>query len=148
MKRLLLLLLPAVLLAATPAGFHVWTSDELKSYSEGLKSRMKNGVAAVDLGNGGTLAYAESTGEAVQFEKQAQLLIVRSGRASVRIGGKILDGKTVAPGEIRGTVIETEHVQPLKEGDVMRIPANTPHQVVLETDQKIEYLAIRADSIL
>ena len=67
-------------------------------------------------------------------------------RTHTLIGGKILDGKTTAPNEIRGTSIEGAELHPLKAGDVMHIPMKTPHQVMLETGQTIDYLAIKVDA--
>ena len=143
--------LPALILfAAAPAGFHEWSNDAIKARSEALKKVMKDGLANETLSNWGThqllVVHREATGQAEYHETQADVIIVRSGSGSIKIGGKIMDGKTTAPNEIRGTWIEGAELHQLREGDVMHIPAKTPHQVMLETTQTIDYLAIKADA--
>lgn len=62
------------------------------------------------------------------------------------IGGRIVGGKTPAPGEIRGESIEGGELHKLKEGTVMHVRSQTAHQVILKAGQTIDYLAIKADS--
>jgi mannose-6-phosphate isomerase-like protein (cupin superfamily) len=111
---------------------------------------MKAGLASDILANWGNhsiqITRRDATGQAEFHEKQADIIIIRSGRASIKIGGKILDGKTTAPNEIRGTTIEGADIHPLNEGDIIHIPVKTPHQVLLETGQTIEYFAIKVDA--
>ncbi|MES1262328.1 MAG: cupin domain-containing protein [Acidobacteriota bacterium] len=149
MKKLLIFLPAAILFAAAPAGFNDWTAEALKERGEALKKTMKAGLASETVANWGNhqmlVIHREATGQAEYHEKQIDFIIVRGGQGSIRIGGKIVDGKTSAPNEIRGTSIEGAELHPLKEGDVMHIPAKTPHQVMLETGQTIDYLAIKVD---
>jgi len=150
MKKTLLLLPAMLLCAAGPSGFNVWTADEIRTHGDALKKNMKDGLANETLANWGNHqlleVHREATGQAEYHEKQVDLIIVRAGAGSIRIGGRILDGKTTAPNEIRGTVIEGAELHPLKEGDVMHIPARTPHQVLLETGQTLDYFAIKIDA--
>lgn len=150
MKKLLLLLPVVLVFADPPAGFNYWSGEEMKTQGEALSKAMKEGTASKTLADWGNhqvlVVHREATGQAEFHAKQADLIVVRSGAGSIKIGGKIIDGKTTAPNEIRGTSIQGAELHPLKEGDVMHIPANTAHQVMLETGQKIEYLAIKVDS--
>jgi len=150
MKKLLLFAPLVLVFAAPPAGFNEWSADQLKTESEALRKTMKDGLANKTIADWGNhqmlMIHREATGQAEFHAKQADLIIVRSGAASIKIGGKIMDGKTTAPNEIRGTSIEGAELHPLREGDVMHIPANTPHQVMLETGQMVDYFAIKVDS--
>jgi mannose-6-phosphate isomerase-like protein (cupin superfamily) len=150
MKKLLIFMPLVLALAAPPAGFNSWSAGEVKTQAEALKKSMKDGLASKTLADWGNhqmlIIHREATGQAEFHAKQADLIIVRSGAGSIKIGGRILDGKTTAPNEIRGTSIEGAELHPLKEGDVMHIPANTAHQVMLETGQTIEYFAIKIDA--
>lgn len=145
MKKLLFLVPAVLLLAADPAGFGHFEGATIKAKMATLKS----GVSET-LGNWGNhqllIIHRDSTGQAEFHETQADVIIVRAGAGSIKIGGKIPDGKTTAPNEIRGSVIEGAEVHPLKEGDVMHIPAKTPHQVMLEAGQTIDYVAIKVDA--
>jgi mannose-6-phosphate isomerase-like protein (cupin superfamily) len=149
--RKLLLFLPALMMfAAAPTGFNEWSNDAIKARSEALKKVMKDGLANETLANWGThqllVVHREATGQAEYHETQADIIVVRAGSGSIKIGGKIMDGKTTAPNEIRGSWIEGAELHQLREGDVMHIPAKTAHQVMLETTQTIDYLAIKVDA--
>ena len=62
------------------------------------------------------------------------------------IGGKIVNGQTTAPDEIRGTSIEGGEKQTLRAGDIVHVPAKTPHQVLLDRGQLVDYLVLKVDS--
>jgi mannose-6-phosphate isomerase-like protein (cupin superfamily) len=150
MKKLVLFASCVLAFAAPPAGFNEWSADQVKTETDALKKAMKDGLANKTIGDWGThqllLVHREATGQAEFHARQADLIIVRSGAGSIKIGGKILDGKTTAPNEIRGTVIEGAELHPLHEGAILHIPAGTPHQVMLETGQTVDYFAIKADA--
>ena len=139
-----------MLVAAVPAGFNEWSADAVNARFEALKKNMKAGLASETVADWGNhslvLIHRDATGQAEYHETQVDIVVVRAGQGSIRIGGKILDGKTTAPNEIRGTSIEGAELHPLKAGDVMHIPMKTPHQVMLETGQTIDYLAIKVDA--
>jgi mannose-6-phosphate isomerase-like protein (cupin superfamily) len=79
-------------------------------------------------------------------ENQADLIVVQSGHATIIVGGKILEGKTTAPNEIRGTSIEGGERQSLKAGDVLHVAPKTPHQVLLDPGQTLDYIVLKVDS--
>ena len=56
------------------------------------------------------------------------VFIVVDGEAEFVTGGKIVDPKVTAPGQTRGTGIEGGVSHHLTKGDVITIPAKTPHQ--------------------
>lgn len=87
-----------------------------------------------------------SSGQAEVHEKQADLIVVQSGHATIIVGGRVLSGKTTAPNEIRGTSIEGGEKQFLKAGDVLHISPKTPHQVLLEPGQRLDYIVLKVDS--
>ena len=149
MKKLLLFMPAMLMFAAAPTGFNEWSAEELRKQGDALKAA-KDGAFSKVLADWGNhqlvLLHRDATGQAEFHAKQVDVIVVRSGHGSIKIGGKILDGKTSAPNEIRGTSIEGAEIHPLKEGDVMHVPVNTPHQVMLEAGQSIDYLAIKVDA--
>jgi glc operon protein GlcG len=60
-------------------------------------------------------------------EFETDIVYVIQGEASFVTGGKLLDGKPIAPGETRGTQLEGGTVQRLVPGDVVIVPRGTPH---------------------
>ena len=59
--------------------------------------------------------------------KDADIMYVLKGSATVVTGGKLLDGKTVAPDEVRGSQLDGGEAHNLVPGDVLIVPRNEPH---------------------
>jgi len=55
------------------------------------------------------------------------IMYVLSGTATFVTGGTVVDGKTTAPNEIRGTAIRNGQPHRLVPGDIIIIPRGTPH---------------------
>ncbi len=66
-------------------------------------------------------------GMAEIHERDTDIISVLEGRATLVTGGKVVAGKTTAPEEIRGASIDGGDVRTLAKGDVMVVPAGTPH---------------------
>jgi len=137
--RLLTVLAIAFFAAAQPAGnspFQHWTSGELKAYAGKLNSDAAPGkVASQSLGNWGNynlgIIRRTADGEAELHENFVDIFIVQAGDASVIVGGKVVAPRTTGPGEVRGKSIEGGQKKTLKAGDILRVAANTPHQVLV-----------------
>ena len=56
------------------------------------------------------------------------VFIIMDGEAEFITGGRIVDPKVTSPGQTRGTGIEGGESHHLTKGDVITIPARTPHQ--------------------
>lgn len=69
----------------------------------------------------------EAAGQAEVHEKDTDLIHVLAGEASFVTGGKVVDPKTTAPGEVRGASIEGGETRALKPGDVVVVPHGVPH---------------------
>ena len=55
------------------------------------------------------------------------LIYVLEGAATFVTGGRVIDGKATAPDEVRGASIADGETRTLAKGDVIVIPAGTPH---------------------
>ena len=55
------------------------------------------------------------------------MFIIVDGEAEFVTRGKMTDPKVISPGQTRGAGIEGGVVHHLSKGDVIIIPANTPH---------------------
>jgi mannose-6-phosphate isomerase-like protein (cupin superfamily) len=56
------------------------------------------------------------------------VFIIVDGEAEFITGGRMTDPKVISPGQTRGSGIEGGTVHHLSKGDVITIPAGTPHQ--------------------
>jgi mannose-6-phosphate isomerase-like protein (cupin superfamily) len=146
-NRLLLLLCVFPLMAADPAGFVVWSAADLKGVEKKLAAKVDGQRFASQqlekFGNHYTmLAYRQGSGSAELHETEADLFIVESGTAKLLVGGKIVNPKTTAPHEIRGASIQGAEEKALSAGDIVHIPANVPHQLLL-TSKEFTYFVLK-----
>ena len=154
MKRLLLVAIPVALLVAQtgdPKRFAVWTAADIHGRAAQLATHldaMKSASESLaDYGHYRTMvAHREGSGGAELHEKWADLFVVEEGSAMLVVGGEIEGGKAVSPGEIRGTSISGGTRHALAKGDVVSIPANTPHQLLLDAGAKFTYFVVKVES--
>jgi mannose-6-phosphate isomerase-like protein (cupin superfamily) len=88
-------------------------------------------------------AHREADGQPELHETQADVFIVESGSAALIVGGTLVNAETTAPHERRNVTIQGGARQKLSAGDIVRIPANMPHQLVLDGAQEFTYLVIK-----
>ncbi len=82
----------------------------------------------------------EKPGMAEVHVKDADLIYVMEGSATFVTGGSVVDGKTVAPDEIRGASIKDGQTRHLAKGDVIIVPKGTPHQFAETTSPFLYYV--------
>jgi mannose-6-phosphate isomerase-like protein (cupin superfamily) len=156
MKKLWLLLalvVPALVVAAqeaAPPGFEQWTTASLKQ--DGQKLRVDATTDphhfAVELladfpNDSAMLVHRESDGQAEWHETQADVFFVQSGSATLVVGGTLMNGETVSPHEKRNGTIQGGARRKLSAGDIIRIPARTPHQLLLEGCPEFNYFVVK-----
>lgn len=69
----------------------------------------------------------EAPGVAELHQKDADIIYVLEGEATFVTGGTIIEAKTIAQDEVRGKEIQGGETRIIKPGDVIIVPANTPH---------------------
>jgi glc operon protein GlcG len=69
----------------------------------------------------------DKAGQVEVHERDADIIYVLGGTATFVTGGTIVDGKTVAAGEIRGVDVTGGETRQIATGDVIIVPAGTPH---------------------
>jgi mannose-6-phosphate isomerase-like protein (cupin superfamily) len=156
MKKLWVLLalaVPVLVVAAqeaAPAGFEQWTTASLKQ--DGQKLRVDATTDphhfAVELladfpNDSAMLVHRESDGQAEWHETQADVFFVQSGSATLLVGGTLMNGETVSPHEKRNGTIQGGARRKLSAGDIVRIPARTPHQLLLEGSPEFNYFVVK-----
>jgi ribosomal protein L16 Arg81 hydroxylase len=69
--------------------------------------------------------------------------MIRSGEGTVLVGGKIVEGKSSGPDEIRGKSIDGATKYPIAAGDILYIPANTVHQFLVEPGKSFTAMVVK-----
>lgn len=147
MKPFLLFLLGAGLLtAAAPTKVDIYTNAELHAMAGKLAAK-HSGFESKDLSqytdHRTMLAVRNATGSAEFHAHDADIFYVVSGNATLVSGGTIVNAKTVKPGEIRGSSIRGGEKHALVAGDIVHIPARTPHWVVVRGSQPFAYFVVK-----
>ena len=76
------------------------------------------------------LEYRPGTSPAAVHEKDAELMIVFEGTGNIVTGGKLVEEKRTNANNLSGTSIAGGDSQAVVKGDMLIVPANTPHQVI------------------
>jgi glc operon protein GlcG len=82
----------------------------------------------------------EKAGQAEFHAKDADVIYVLQGTATFITGGEVVDGKTIAPDEIRGSSIRGGETRNISKGDVIIVPHSTPHQFLEVTNPFLYYV--------
>jgi mannose-6-phosphate isomerase-like protein (cupin superfamily) len=89
------------------------------------------------------LSVRNTTGGAELHEQYADIFFVVDGEATLTSGGTVVDPKTTAPGEIRGSSVSGGVEQKLGKGDVVHISPNTPHQLSIPKGTSFTYFVVK-----
>jgi len=88
------------------------------------------GAVLLDGRDGNYMVHAsrrDKPGMAEVHLKDADVIHVLGGTATFVTGGQVLEGKETAPAELRGASISGGDTVQLAKGDVIVVPAGTPH---------------------
>ena len=131
--------------AADPTQPLYWSASQLKEIDKTALSKLnqERHLGTERLLDSAFVAFRNGSGEAEIHEKQADLLLIRSGTGTVLVGGKIVEGKPTGPGEVRGKAIEGGTRYPIAAGDTLYIPANTVHQFLIEPGQSFTAMVVK-----
>ena len=156
MSKILLLFLFALALPiltaeeTVPQGFEHWTADSLKQLDQTLHTEADanaNHMSVRRLGdfNNDTfmLSRRQADGIAEWHENQADVFFVQSGSATLVVGGTLVGAQQTEPHEKRNGTIQGGVRKKLSAGDVVRIPAQVPHQILLEGSKEFTYFVVK-----
>ena len=91
------------------------------------------------------LAQRRGAGEVEVHEKTNHVFIIVEGEATFVTGGTLVGAKNTAPGQIRAANVEGGQTYHLTKGDVITIPAKTPHWFKDVPTKTIAYYAVNID---
>jgi len=146
MKKLLILLLTAALAYAGPAAVDVYSAHDLEGQGQKLANKQTQFASQefARYGNHYTmLAVRNRTGSSEVHQHEADIFIIESGAATLISGGEMVNPRTTKPGEIRGSSITGGDRRAVGAGDIIHIPAGTPHQLLVESGKPIVYFVVK-----
>jgi|SRR5215510_3907782 len=91
------------------------------------------------------LAQRRGAGEVEVHEKTNHVFIIVEGEATFVTGGTLVDARDTAPGQRRAPSVKGGEVHHLSKGDVITIPAKTPHWFKEVPTQTIAYYAVNTE---
>jgi mannose-6-phosphate isomerase-like protein (cupin superfamily) len=147
---LVLALLPTTAQETLPAGFEVWSAGSLKQLSQELSKK-----AATDAHHSAVQRFADYSNDYALFarreadgipewhENEADIFFVQTGAATLLVGGTLEGAQNIDAHEKRNGTITGAIRRKLAAGDVVRIPAKTPHQLLLEGAHEFTYFVVK-----
>jgi mannose-6-phosphate isomerase-like protein (cupin superfamily) len=127
---------------------HVWKAADIHGKGQELSKKLDAiKFAGEPQGTDGnrtfSIAHREGSGQAEVHDTQADVLVISEGQLTFIYGGTVVDPKTTAPGETRGTGITGGTEVKLGPGDVLHVPAKVPHQMKLDPGAKVTYFVVK-----
>src|SRR5499427_11018742 len=91
------------------------------------------------------LAQRRGAGEVEVHENTNHVFIIVEGEATFITGGTMVEPKNTAPGQIRAKSVQGGQTYHLTKGDVITIPAKTPHWFKEVPSKTIAYYAVNLE---
>src|SRR5213080_4626784 len=91
------------------------------------------------------LANRREAGEVEVHEKTNHIFIILEGEATFITGGTLVDARQTAPGQTRAKNVTGGTTYHLSKGDVITVPAKTPHWFKEVSTKTIAYYAINLE---
>jgi mannose-6-phosphate isomerase-like protein (cupin superfamily) len=92
------------------------------------------------------LAQRRAAGEVEYHERTNHIFIMVEGEATFVTGGKMIGAERTGPDQIRAKSIEGGEIHHLSKGDVITIPAKTPHWWKEVPTKTVAYYAVNIES--
>src|SRR5262245_21212698 len=91
------------------------------------------------------LAQRRGAGEVEVHAKTHHVFIIVEGEATFITGGTLVGARDTAPDQIRASSVQGGQTHHLTKGDVITIPAKTPHWCKEVPTQTIAYYAVNTE---
>jgi mannose-6-phosphate isomerase-like protein (cupin superfamily) len=125
--------------------------NDLAEQGKALLDQARAGTGSVGItlarypGHYTMLTARTASGGAELHANFADFLFVVAGEGTELTGGTIIDPKQGPNGEMKGTRLEGAVPHVLHKGDVIHIPAGTPHQAIEAPGQSITIYVIKIE---
>ena len=133
---------------ADATGAIQWTAAQFDGMQKDLATKLdqtKSGMGQLlrEASYNVVLVHREGSGQGEIHENLADFIIMRSGSAVILVGGQAVNPKPTTPGELRGERVEGGTRYAMNTGDMLYIPANTPHQILIEKGKVMNAIVIK-----
>ena len=96
--------------------------------AEQVKAAFAKGAVLINHGSYQVHAgRREEPGQVEVHAKDTDVIYMLEGSTTFVTGGTVVGGKTTAPDEIRGSIVQGGETRTLTKGDVIVVPNGTPH---------------------
>ena len=92
------------------------------------------------------LAQRREAGPAEYHDHTNHVFVMVEGEATMVVGGTMVDAKRTAPDQMRAPSLEGGTIYHLSKGDVITIPAKTPHWFKEVSTKTVAYYAVNIES--
>ena len=92
------------------------------------------------------LAQRRQAGEVEYHDHTNHVFVMVEGEATLVVGGTMLDAKRTAPDQMRAPSLEGGTTYHMSKGDVITIPAKTPHWFKEVPSKTVAYYAVNIES--
>ena len=110
-----------------------------------VSATMAKGGAIIEDHGLRVLAQRRGAGEVEVHETTNHVFIIVEGEAVFVTGGTLVGAKNTAPGQRRAASVQGGETRRLTKGDVITIPAKTPHWFKEVPTQTIAYYAVNTE---
>ena len=145
MKFLLALTTASLIVAGLLNAAGVPTAVTYVPHDKVTATMAKGGAIIEDKGLR-VLAQRRGTGEVEVHATTNHVFIIVEGEATFVTGGTLVGAKQTAPDQTRASSIQGGQVHHLTKGDVITIPAKTPHWFKEIPSQTIAYYAVNMEN--
>ena len=126
----------ATAIAQTGSSAEVFSGKDVAAQMTALVEKAKaSGSSGATLGDYKShaikLSVRTASGGAEIHAHYDDIFVVTDGSATLITGGTVVDAKTSADGETKGTRIQDGKSQTITKSDIVHIPAGTPHQLII-----------------
>ena len=92
------------------------------------------------------LAQRREAGVVEYHDRTNHVFVMVEGEATLVVGGTMVDPKRTAPNQMRAPSLEGGTTYHLSKGDVITIPAKTPHWFKEVPTKTVAYYAVNIES--
>ena len=136
--------------ASPPDGFVLWSSDYAREAADRLERTIGDRAMVFetirnDEGHSIYLVLRGTTARAEFHETESDMYLVRRGRATLVIGGELVDPEILPRHQQRADSIRGGARRELEPGDIVHIPAAVPHQLIIAPGEQFMYELVKFD---
>ena len=93
-----------------------------------------------------SLSHRDKDGKVEVHKTKTDVMVIQSGEADLVTGGEAVGLASTGPDEFLGTSIKGGTKRHISAGDVIRVPAGTPHQFFLAPGKQITYSVVKVST--